>query len=79
MTIFIGFLSAVISSILESIGDYYAYAHVCNVPTPPPHAVNRGIFLEGIGSVLSGAMGAGHATTSSSGHMVLINISKVIK
>ena len=77
-TIFIGFLVAVISSVLETIGDYHACAHLSHAPPPPPHAVNRGVFLEGIGSVISGAMGAGHATTSSTASLVLVNISKVI-
>ena len=76
-TIFVGFLVAVISSILETIGDYHACAHICHAPPPPPHAVNRGVLLEGIGSVISGAMGAGHATTSSTANLVLVSISKV--
>lgn len=76
-TIFMGFLVAVISSVLETIGDYHACAHLCHAPPPPPHAVNRGVLLEGIGSVISGAMGAGHATTSSTANLVLVNISKV--
>lgn len=70
-------MSAVISSVLESIGDYYATAYVSRAPPPPHHAVNRGILLEGLGSVLSGALGAGHATTSSTPHVSLIGISKV--
>ena len=73
-----GFLVAVISSVLETIGDYHACAHICHAPPPPPHAVNRGVLLEGIGSVISGAMGAGHATTSSTANLVLVNISKVL-
>ncbi|XP_053407706.1 solute carrier family 23 member 2-like [Mercenaria mercenaria] len=76
-TIFVGFLSAVISSIMESIGDYYATAFVSRAPPPPHHAVNRGILLEGLGSVISGVLGAGHATTSSTSHVSLIGISKI--
>ena len=67
-----------ISSVLETIGDYHACAHLSHAPPPPPHAVNRGVLLEGLGSVISGAMGAGHATTSSTGSLVLVNISKVL-
>ena len=40
--------------------------------------MNRGVMLEGIGSVISGALGAGHATTSSTANLVLVNISKVM-
>ncbi|KAL4231423.1 hypothetical protein ACF0H5_009000 [Mactra antiquata] len=76
-SIFVGFVSAVIASILESIGDYYATAHVSRVPPPPGHAVNRGILMEGLGSILSGALGAAHATTSSTPHVTLIGISNI--
>ena len=40
---FVGFLAATFSSIIESIGDYYAAAKICNVPPPPRHSMNRGI------------------------------------
>jgi len=59
-----GMLTASICSIIESVGDYYATAKACSVPLPPKHALNRGIAIEGFGSVLCGLMGAGHATTS---------------
>ena len=61
---FIGMLSATISSTLESVGDYHATARACNAPPPPKHAMNRGIAMEGFGSVICGLLGAGHATTS---------------
>lgn len=77
ITIFVGFVSTVVSSIFETIGDYFCAANLCGVPPPPDSAVNRGILWEGLGSVLSGAVGAGHATTSSTGNLVLIGISKV--
>lgn len=77
VTIFVGFLSTVVSSIFETIGDYFCAASLTGVPPPPKSAVNRGVLLEGLGSVLSGAVGAGHATTSSTGNLVLIGISKV--
>ena len=62
--IFIGMLAATFSSIIESIGDYYATARVCEVPPPPKHAMNRGIVMEGFVSVISGVTGACHGTTS---------------
>ncbi|ELK34540.1 Solute carrier family 23 member 2 [Myotis davidii] len=36
----IGMLSAVVSSIIESIGDYYACARLSCAPPPPIHAIN---------------------------------------
>ena len=59
-----GMMAATMSSVMESIGDYYATARVCGVPTPPKHAINRGIAMEGAASMFSGLIGTCHATTS---------------
>ena len=40
--IFIAMLTGVVSSIVESIGDYYTCARLAGAPQPPVHAVNRG-------------------------------------
>ncbi|XP_064601384.1 solute carrier family 23 member 1-like [Liolophura sinensis] len=74
---FIGMIAATIASTLESIGDYYACAKVCYVPPPPKHAINRGIALEGFGSMISGLLGTAHGTTSYSGNIGAIGITKV--
>lgn len=37
----IGMMSAVVASIIESIGDYYACARLSCAPPPPIHAINR--------------------------------------
>ena len=42
---FIAFMMGTISSIIDSIGDYYACAKVCHAPPPPNHAVNRGMWI----------------------------------
>ena len=70
-------LAASVSSIIESIGDYYATASICDLPPPPKHAVNRGIATEGLGALVSGLVGAGHATTSYSGTVGFIGITGV--
>uniref|UniRef100_S4RZ62 Solute carrier family 23 member 2 n=1 Tax=Petromyzon marinus TaxID=7757 RepID=S4RZ62_PETMA len=44
----IGMMSAMLASIVESIGDYYACARLAGAPPPPIHAINRGIFMEGL-------------------------------
>lgn len=67
----------VLASILESVGDYVQTTGPSRVAVPPPHAINRGIIMEGLGSLLSGAMGAGHATTSYSNTIGMIGITKV--
>ncbi|XP_060064647.1 solute carrier family 23 member 1-like [Ylistrum balloti] len=74
---FIGFLIATLISILDSIGDYYACARTCRVPTPPTHAVNRGIAVEGFCSFLSGTVGCGHATSTYGGNIGIIGLTKV--
>lgn len=75
-----GFVScfvATLISILDSIGDYYACARICRVPAPPSHAVNRGIFIEGACSFLSGAVGCGHATSTNGGNLGALGVLRV--
>ena len=70
-------LAATISSIVESIGDYYATARICALPPPPKHTINRGIAIEGLASVLSGFFGVCHGTTSYSGVIGFIGVTGV--
>ena len=37
-------MSGIIASIIESVGDYHACARLIGAPTPPLHAMNRGIY-----------------------------------
>ncbi|CAM1309545.1 SLC23A2 (predicted) [Pycnogonum litorale] len=72
-----GMLPGVIAGMIESIGDYYACAKLSNAPPPPVHAINRGIFVEGIGCVLAGFWGSGTGTTSFSENIGAIGVTKV--
>ncbi|KAK7508694.1 hypothetical protein BaRGS_00000260, partial [Batillaria attramentaria] len=72
----IGFFAAVMASLVESVGDYFAAAKSCDVMPPPDHAISRGIFVEGLGSFLSGAVGAAHATTSYSGNIAMLSLTR---
>ncbi|XP_064011094.1 solute carrier family 23 member 1-like isoform X2 [Pogoniulus pusillus] len=72
-----GILAGVISSMLESVGDYYACARLAGAPPPPKHAVSRGIGVEGIGCLLAGAWGTGNGTTSYSENVGALGITKV--
>uniref|UniRef100_A0A803VZX2 Solute carrier family 23 member 1 n=1 Tax=Ficedula albicollis TaxID=59894 RepID=A0A803VZX2_FICAL len=72
-----GMLAGVISSMLESVGDYYACARLCGAPSPPQHAISRGIGVEGIGCLLAGAWGTGSGTTSYSENVGALGITKV--
>jgi len=74
----LGILAGIVSSMIESVGDYYACARLAGAPPPPSHAINRGIGIEGICSILAGAWGSGNGTTSFSQNVGLIGITKVI-
>ncbi|XP_066937423.1 solute carrier family 23 member 2-like isoform X2 [Macrobrachium rosenbergii] len=73
----IGMLAAVFASIIESVGDYYACARVIGAPMPPAHAINRGIGVEGIGCMLAGLWGTTSGTTSYSGNIGILGITKI--
>ncbi|KAI7802437.1 xan_ur_permease domain-containing protein isoform X1 [Triplophysa rosa] len=72
-----GILAGVISSMIESVGDYHACARLSGAPPPPRHAINRGIGIEGIGCLLAGAWGTGNGTTSYSENVGALGITKV--
>ena len=73
----LGMFAAIISSVVESIGDYCAYAKICGVPRPPGHAVNRGIAIEGLGCIIAGAIGSGPGVTSYSENIGAVAITRV--
>ena len=62
---------------VESIGDYHAWARLVGVPPPPKHAINRGIGIEGLGCLLAGAWGTGNGTTSYSQNVGARGITRV--
>lgn len=72
-----GMMSATLAGIVESIGDYYACARLSGAPPPPVHAINRGIFTEGICCVIAGLLGTGNGSTSSSPNIGVLGITKV--
>uniref|UniRef100_A0A8C3A3A4 Solute carrier family 23 member 4 n=1 Tax=Cyclopterus lumpus TaxID=8103 RepID=A0A8C3A3A4_CYCLU len=73
----VGILAGVISSMIESVGDYHACARLSGAPPPPKHAINRGIGIEGLGCLLAGAYGTGNGTTSYSENVGALGITKV--
>lgn len=91
--IFLGFVAAVVSSVIESVGAFHACARVSDERPPPAHAVNRGIAMEGriifsdiirysciisgIGCLISALMGGGVGVTTYSENVGVINITKV--
>ncbi|XP_072368314.1 solute carrier family 23 member 1 isoform X2 [Scyliorhinus torazame] len=73
----LGMFSATLAGIIESIGDYYACARLAGAPPPPIHALNRGIFTEGISCIIAGLLGTGNGSTSSSPNIGVLGITKV--
>ncbi|XP_073413118.1 solute carrier family 23 member 1-like [Dendrobates tinctorius] len=73
----LGMLSGILSSTVESIGDYYTCAKLSGAPNPPTHALNRGIGMEGLGCILAGIWGTGNGTTSYSQNIAALGITKV--
>ncbi|XP_076435205.1 solute carrier family 23 member 2-like [Babylonia areolata] len=74
---FLAMLVATVSSIVESVGDYFAAACASEAPPPPPSAINRGVAMEGVASIVSGMLGSGHGTTSFSGNVGAVTVTKV--
>ncbi|TKS83459.1 Solute carrier family 23 member 1 [Collichthys lucidus] len=72
----LGMLSATTAGIVESIGDYYACARLSGATPPPVHAINRGIFTEGICCIIAGLLGTGNGSTSSSPNIGVLGITK---
>ncbi|KAM4748804.1 solute carrier family 23 member 1 [Rhinophrynus dorsalis] len=73
----LGMFSATLAGIIESMGDYYACARLSGAPPPPVHAINRGIFIEGICCVIAGLLGTGNGSTSSSPNIGVLGITKI--
>ncbi|NXL12706.1 S23A1 protein, partial [Mesembrinibis cayennensis] len=73
----LGMFSATLAGIVESIGDYYSCARLAGAPAPPVHAINRGIFTEGISCIIAGLLGTGNGSTSSSPNIGVLGITKV--
>ncbi|XP_010224796.1 PREDICTED: solute carrier family 23 member 1 [Tinamus guttatus] len=54
-----------------------AAMRVAGAPAPPVHAINRGIFTEGISCIIAGLLGTGNGSTSSSPNIGVLGITKV--
>ncbi|XP_042359835.1 solute carrier family 23 member 2-like [Plectropomus leopardus] len=72
-----GMMAGIICSMVESVGDYHSCATLSRAPPPPKHAISRGIGVEGLGSLLAGALGTGNGTTSLSQNVAALGITKV--
>ncbi|XP_058644085.1 solute carrier family 23 member 3 isoform X2 [Onychostoma macrolepis] len=65
-----------LSSSISSPAVYVVAARLLKVPVPPAHACNRGLCVDGLGSVLSGLMGAPVGLCSSVPNACVIGLSQ---
>ncbi|KAF8785930.1 Solute carrier family 23 member 1 like protein [Argiope bruennichi] len=73
----LGAIAGSFASIIESVGDYYACARLSGAEAPPKHAINRGIFVEGLCCMIAGFFGTACGLTSFSENIGAIGITKV--
>ncbi|XP_016342013.1 solute carrier family 23 member 3-like [Sinocyclocheilus anshuiensis] len=65
-----------LSSSISSVAVYVVAARLLKAPVPPAHACNRGLCVDGLGSVLSGLMGAPVGLCSSVPNACVIGLSQ---
>ncbi|XP_067007322.1 solute carrier family 23 member 2 isoform X2 [Anabrus simplex] len=73
----LGMLAGVLACTVESISYYPTTAKMCAAPPPPVHAINRGIAIEGLGTVLAGIWGSGNGTNTFGENVGAIGVTKV--
>ncbi len=69
-------LAGFLASIIESVGDYHACAHMSGAGQPTSRQISRGIGCEGLGRLFAGLFG-GLTTTSYSENIGLIGLTRV--
>lgn len=73
----LGMLAGVLACTVESISYYPTVATMCEAPSPPLHAINRGIGTEGFGCVLAGMWGCGNGTNTFGENVGAIGVTKI--
>ncbi|RUS87581.1 hypothetical protein EGW08_004626, partial [Elysia chlorotica] len=72
----ISYMAVFLSCAVESVGTYFPTAPVCGAPPPPSSAISRGIFIEAVCGLLSGAWGSPGGTVAYSQNIASIWISR---
>lgn len=73
----LGMLAGVLACTVESISYYPTVSQMCGAPPPPLHAINRGIGIEGLGTILAGLFGSGNGTNTFGENVGAIGVTKV--
>ncbi|KAJ4442141.1 hypothetical protein ANN_12007 [Periplaneta americana] len=73
----LGMLAGVLACTVESISFYPTTARMCVAPPPPVHAINRGIAIEGLGTILAGIWGSGNGTNTFGENVAAIGVTKI--
>ncbi|VVC37374.1 Xanthine/uracil/vitamin C permease [Cinara cedri] len=77
MNIILAMLPALLTSIVESVGNYYTCSKFAHLTPPPVSAVNRGIGVQGINLILAGFLGTGSGISASGENVGNIGITRV--
>lgn len=70
-------MGAMLVSMTESIGDYYAVAQIVGAPPPSGAVISRGLAGEGWGLIICGLIGSSNGTTSYSENVGALALTKV--
>ncbi|KAG7198924.1 hypothetical protein KM043_015738 [Ampulex compressa] len=73
----LGMLAGVLACTVESISYYPTTSRMCGACPPPVHAINRGIGIEGLGTMLAGLWGSGNGTNTFGENVGTIGVTKV--
>jgi len=73
----LGMLAGVIACTVESLSYYPTVSQMSGAQAPPLHAINRGIAIEGVGTVLAGVWGSGNGTNTFGENVGAIGVTKI--
>ncbi|XP_031849679.1 solute carrier family 23 member 1 [Nomia melanderi] len=73
----LGMLAGVLACTVESISYYPTTSRMCGAPPPPVHAINRGMGIEGLGTMLAGLWGSGNGANTFGENVGTIGVTKV--